>query len=156
MPDIATFWDPSAQSGDWSITSNDLTTDNGLATAVTISLGTNRRADSADPLPTQDTDPRGWWGDIPANGGAPARWGCKFWLRRRATMAGDIANILISDAQQALQWLVDDGVAASVVVTAQQQTPPSGTVLLNIAINRNSANGSASPIFTTSWAVTVQ
>lgn len=156
MPDIATIWNATTQRGDWQITANDLATEGGLATAVAISLGTDRRADDGDALPLNSADPRGWWGDIPADGGPADPWGVKFWLRRRASFSGDIANILIADAQQALQWLIDDGVAASVTVTAQTQSPPLGTVVLTVTINRATPTGAASPQFATTWAVTTQ
>ena len=155
MPDIATVWNAAVQCGDWSIAANDLASDAGLATAVTISLATDRHADSDDTLPAGGADPRGWWGDIPAGGGPADPWGSKFWLRKRALLTSDLANTLAGDARQALQWLIDDGVAASVAVTASQQSPPLGTILLTIAINRAAGAVFASPVFTTIWAVPV-
>ena len=45
----------------------DLQGDDGLFTAVIISLFTDRRANADDPLPDERIcalpDPRGWWGD---------------------------------------------------------------------------------------------
>ena len=154
MADIATTWNAAAQRGDWSIANGDLTTESGLATAIYISLGTWHRADSSDAAPSED--PGGWWGDIPADGGPADEWGCKFWLRRRAKLGRDIANTLIADARQALQWLIDDGVAASLDITAFQQSPPLGTVLLNITVNRAAGGVQAFPQFAAAWEVTMQ
>ena len=53
---------------DLSIVDGDLLGDDGLMTAVTVSLFTDRLAREDDPLPEsmpgKEPDRRGWWGDL--------------------------------------------------------------------------------------------
>ena len=63
MTDLALHFAPGAWSADLSILGGDLATDDGLRTAVIISLFTDARARADDPLPEADADRRGWWGD---------------------------------------------------------------------------------------------
>jgi phage gp46-like protein len=76
---------------DWRLLSDGtLDTNEALATAVIVALGTNRLAERLDILPDPDsTDRQGWWGDFEAdliwNG-----WtiGSRLWLLRRAKITG--------------------------------------------------------------------
>lgn len=115
MTDIALQWMNSH--GDMVIAGADLLADDGLETAVILSLGLDRRADIDDGL-TDDQDPRGWWGDsytdVPGD-----LIGCKFWLLSREKQLPAVAKKAQEYAQQALKWLVDDGVASAVVCSAQ-------------------------------------
>lgn len=121
MSDTAIYWDVANGRGDWVLVGNQLATGDDLATSVLISLFTDRTADPDDPLPaaTQPDDPRGWWGDL----GADKPIGSKFWLLERAKLTQATANSAVDYAKEALQWLVDDGVAASVDATAQIVEP---------------------------------
>jgi phage gp46-like protein len=89
--------------------------EDGLRTALIISLFTDRRLPFAGNAPSVKDDRRGWWGDntLATND----RIGSRLWtLAREKT----ISNIIIPKAEQiireALQWLLDDGVAQSVSV----------------------------------------
>lgn len=117
--DISTFWIPIEARGDWSQSGADLAGGTDLETAVLISLFTDRRADPDDAIPDGTTDPRGWWGDMDED--RPI--GSKLWLLERAKATEAVrlqAQDYISDA---LQWLVDDGVAEAVEVVTQWQGP---------------------------------
>jgi len=67
-----------------------LDTDQALATAVIVALGTDALADRDDILPDPDsTDRAGWWGDLEAQeiwGGWPI--GTKLWLLKRSKIEG--------------------------------------------------------------------
>lgn len=88
-----------------------------LVRAVIISLFTWRRARPDDDLPG---DLRmGWWGDsvpeIPND-----RIGSRLWLLSRAKLtAGTVARAK-EYAEEALAWLVEDGVAARVTVESER------------------------------------
>jgi phage gp46-like protein len=76
---------------DWLLRSDGtLDTNEALATAVIVALGTDRLADRTDILPDPDsTDRRGWWGDLDAKeiwDGWPI--GCRLWLMRREKITG--------------------------------------------------------------------
>ena len=84
-----------------------------LTRAVIISLFTWRRAE-----PDDDTDTvNGWWGDsFPTV--ANDRIGSRLWLLRRSKLTNSTAARARDYARQALAWLVDDGVASRVDITA--------------------------------------
>jgi phage gp46-like protein len=74
---------------DWLQTSEGLSEDEELATAVRVAIATDALASIDDVLPDiDDQDRRGWWGDLDAQeiwGGWPI--GCKHWLLRRAKIS---------------------------------------------------------------------
>ncbi|WP_230598914.1 phage GP46 family protein [Xanthomonas albilineans] len=91
-----------------------------LVRAVLISLFTWRRANADDSLP----DPRGfrmgWWGDtypVVAND----RIGSRLWLLARAKLTPSTVQRAQDYAEEALQWLIEDGVAARIAVRAERQ-----------------------------------
>ena len=94
----------------------DLLTGDELQTAVLISLFTDQLADPDDVLPPgQAADPRGWWADTYEADQIGSRLWQVFW---RVTNQ-DTLNWANDTATKALQWMIDDGVAASVNVSTQ-------------------------------------
>ena len=91
-----------------------------LVRAVIVSLFTWRRANADDALPNGSGSRMGWWGDSypPA---ANDRIGSRLWLLSRAKLTDTTAQKAKDYAREALQWLLDDGVAARVDVTALRQ-----------------------------------
>lgn len=89
-----------------------------LVRAVYISLFTWRRAEPDDDLPGSER--MGWWGDsfsaVPGD-----RIGSRLWLLARAKLLPDTPAKAREYALEALQWLIDDGVAAKVEVEAERQ-----------------------------------
>lgn len=86
-----------------------------LVRAVIISLFTWRRAnpdDNADQL-------NGWWGDTFAEV-LNDRIGSRLWLLMRAKITGQTLLLAKEYASEALQWLLDDGVASRVDVTVER------------------------------------
>lgn len=137
MADIATGW--ALDSGDWSVvapnqmiwtdetgrpivdergamvsysftTGGDLVVGDDLFTAVVISLFSDAAAGDDDIPSDGSEDPRGWWaGPI----------GSKLWLRARSRANAATLAIMKADIEQALAWLIEDGVAARVDVTTE-------------------------------------
>jgi len=89
-----------------------------LVRAVVISLFTWRRANASDQLPADQR--MGWWGDSFA-GVANDRIGSRLWLLSRAKLLPETVALAKEYTEEALRWLVDDGVAARVDVTAERQ-----------------------------------
>ena len=126
MPDIRTLFIPSADPAnpprfDWALKRGDLAPDDGLETAVILSLFTDRRAREDDPLPDGSADRRGWWGDAypPAEARAGQEHiGSRLWLLEREKDTQDVVNRARDYAEEALQWLVDDGIAEHIEVMA--------------------------------------
>jgi phage gp46-like protein len=90
-----------------------LDTTNDLATAVIVSLFTDRLADAADKLPQNETDRKGWWGDTYADNTGDLI-GSRLWLLFRTTANDRTPLIAKSYILEALQWLIDDGVAGAI------------------------------------------
>lgn len=86
---------------------------NPLPRAVIISLFTWRRATPDD----NAAQPMGWWGDTyPTVTGD--RIGSRLWLLGREKITNDMLNRARDYATEALQWLLDDGVAARVEISS--------------------------------------
>lgn len=123
MTDIALFWDPENFVSDIAVNAGALEVDEGLRTAILISLFTDARARPDDVLPTPDADPRGWWGnafpqDISLAGD---ELGSRLWLLSRSKTTPDVIARARDYAREAVQWLLDDGVAEEVTVEAERQ-----------------------------------
>ena len=121
-----------------------------LVRAVMISLFTWRRANADDVLPDLSANPErmGWWADnfptVPND-----RIGSRLWLLSRAKLTAETIRKAREYAQEALQWLIDDGVAQRVVVETERQ----GLYTLALACRVFKSDGSA-PIdvrFTDVW-----
>ena len=111
---------------DWLLTSEGLSEEEELATAVRVALGTDRLADINEVLPDPDSiDRRGWWGDLDAEeiwNGWPI--GCKNWLLLRAKISdeksvdGGTVNRVEQYTRQAIQPFVDRRIASHFTVRA--------------------------------------
>lgn len=123
MADLALHWNAAVGAADLILNGADLALSAGLYEAVIISLFTDRRASADDELPDPlNADRRGWWGDYLADQ-AGDEIGSKLWLLKRAKMTRE--NVLKAKdyAEEALKWLVSDGVAKAVIVTTEALKP---------------------------------
>lgn len=87
-----------------------------LETAVVISLFTDRRAEDDDPV--DPTDRRGWWADT-FPGVEGDKIGSRLWELEREKQTQQTLNRAHAYVQEALAWLVDDGVAESIEVETE-------------------------------------
>lgn len=131
--DIATFFDAAAYRGDFAVSGGALSADSDLQTAVLISLFTDRRAEADDALPDAAASRRGWWGDALGN----RRIGSRLWLLSREKQLREVVNRAQEYAEEALAWLVEDGIARRVTVHAE--IVQTGMIGLAIQIERNQA-----------------
>ena len=107
------------------LTSGGLKATDSLQTAVLISLFTDRRAGPDDVLPEDagvqsllPPDRRGWCGDaLPETPGD--KIGSRLWLLARAKQTEETRRRAIFYAEEALAWLIEDGLALAVTVTAE-------------------------------------
>ena len=118
---------------DIALSGADLLADNGLKTAVIMSLFTDRQAEPGDILPDGSTNRRGHWGDSFAAVDGD-KIGSRLWLLDRAKQTSDTLNRAREYSREALQWLIDDGVAATLKVAAAWLRP--GMLGLTIEITR--------------------
>lgn len=125
MSDAALRWDDAAFAGDLVIDGGGVALDDGLQTAILLSLFTDARAPDDAELPQRGTDRRGWWGNgFPADrfaGRANQEMGSLLWLLSREKVTGRTVALAKSYALDALQWLVRDRVASSVAVEVETQ-----------------------------------
>lgn len=113
-------------------TTRDLTTVSGLETSILMSLFTDRRAradEVANPMHR-----RGWIGnlvsDIPND-----NYGSGLWLYEQRRLLPEVANGVRNEAEAALQWQAEDGIAKS--LTAEIVSEPitrSVSLLINIKV----------------------
>ena len=128
--DILVQWDNTNTIGDWVLAVGDLQTGQDLETACLVSLFTDKFA-TVDFTPTDGTsDRRGWWAD-PYN---DAPLGSNLWQLERAKKTRDTLGLAQRYASDALQWLIDDGVAQSVAVDTRWLGQDTGSTMLGIAV----------------------
>lgn len=133
MTDIVTSWNVTRGVGDWAIESGALASGGDLATAVLVSLFTDRRAGDDDALPDGSDDRRGWWGDLEQD----VAIGSRLWLLERSRLTEEVAGAAADYAREALQWLLDDKVASGIRVGAVL----AGRSQLNLAVTVTRSNG---------------
>lgn len=117
MGDIALIWNDD-NLGDIPAADFDLQTDEGLRTAIIVSLFTDRRASFGEQLPAGETNRRGWWGDVLPDVPGDVI-GSRLWLLFREKKLADVITRANEYTREALQWLIDDRVAARVDVQAE-------------------------------------
>ena len=154
MTDIASFITQDPKTGasyiDWIMEGPDLLSEEGLATAVLISLFTDRLADADDAIPGAPpiatkgpADRRGWWGDTPADPtaatGPSALTGSRFWLRAGWPATDKTVRQIELDAREALQWMVDEKVAQSIDVMTWWSAHD--VISLHVSIAQRGAQG---------------
>lgn len=138
MTDLALRFDADAWSADLTLVDGALATDDGLTTAVIISLFTDARARPDDPI-REGEDPRGWWGDA-FNADPADRIGSRLWQLARAKVTETTATRARDIVREALAWLTDDGIASAVEITTDAIGPtaarPSGAIAISVTIQR--------------------
>lgn len=118
MGDLALVWE--SDSADLVIVDDDLGADDGLRTAVQLSLFTDRRAEDDDVLPANDGDRRGWLGDEFAEVEGD-RFGSRLWLLDRAKVTPDILRRVEEIDREALAWMIEDRVTDRIDVEVEIQ-----------------------------------
>jgi len=97
---------------DIEVINDDLAADNGLETAVAISLFTDRRV-SDEELPDLERSKRGWWGDvipeIPQD-----KIGSRLWTIEREKVTVEILRRSEELCREALDWMIEDGAAKEI------------------------------------------
>jgi phage gp46-like protein len=129
--DISLRFDPDIMEFDLVLDGNaprrDLQGDNGLLTAVIVSLFTDCRAHDDDPLPDervgQASDMRGWWGDYFEQEKTPDPVGSRLWLLWREKEMETVVARAQQYAREALAWLARERLTERIEVTASHAGP---------------------------------
>jgi len=94
---------------------------------VAISLFSDARADDDDTLPVEGDSRRGWWGSDDGD-----NFGSKLWLLERATHTPENRAKARDHALEALQWLLDEGIAEALEVEVEQLADGSAGLVVTI------------------------
>ena len=120
MSDLALIWDKTGFGADVALAGGALVGDDGLETAIILSLFCDARAKPDDVLPVAGGDRRGWWGDVFGGAGNDDAIGSRLWLLSREKITGQVLVRARGYAQEALQWLIDDRIVTSLDVIAER------------------------------------
>lgn len=163
MTDLALVWDDETVSADLLLSGGGLETDDGMRTAILISLFTDARAAEDAELPEAGDDRRGWWGDqFAADAGPDAgtaadrnRIGSLFWLLGRAKATNRNLQLARQWAEAALAWLVRDGVASTVAVEVEAQVIEATKQRLAIGVTVDRPNGPSRQRYDFTWEASI-
>lgn len=121
MSELRLVWDASRGRADIALVAGgqpDLS--EALETWIIVSLFTDRLAEPSDPVIAAadgTIDRRGWWGDSYLALDHPGdRIGSRLWLLERSKSWTGLPQIARGYCLEALQWLIDDGIASAVEV----------------------------------------
>lgn len=117
---------------DINILNGDLESDNGLETAVAISLFTDKRVTDEE-LPDLETSKRGWWGDMFPEIDQD-KIGSRLWTLMREKRNTETLRKSEDYSREALSWMLEDSVADSIEVLSEYDT--NNFIIINIKIAR--------------------
>lgn len=125
MSDIRLQWRPDVGAADINVKANDLEPDDGMETAVALSLFTDRR----------DGGGRGWWADALT---PDDPMGSRLWTLANEKDTATVLQLAPAYAREALAWMVTDGVASEVTASASSlpREPGRSIMLLTVGIQR--------------------
>lgn len=129
---------------DLNIKNGDLEADDGLETAVAISLFTDRRVNDEE-LPALETRKRGFWGDMFPEVDQD-KIGSRLWTIAREKQTTETLRRAEDFSREALNWLIEDGVADSIEVAASYIS--TGVMEINVRIRKPSGDTSR---FNVAW-----
>lgn len=111
--DLALIYSPQLQAFDLAIDGADLASEDTLASAVLVSLLSDRLAAPYEVKPGEDR--RGWWADAYAENNHQT--GSRLWLLEREKQLPGVVQRCREYCEEALQWFIEDGLAKAVTVT---------------------------------------
>lgn len=115
--DLALNWVDSEFHFDLGLKNQDLEADDGIRTAIVISLFTDARI-KPEEKPEENSSLRGYWGDMfPDVEGD--KIGSRLWLLSRAKQESSTLTRAREYCLEALAWLTEDGVAETVTVEVE-------------------------------------
>lgn len=101
-----------------------------LRMVALASLATDRRAEPDDELAPGDEDRRGWWCD--AFNDRPI--GSRLWLLEHRSVNDEAARLAKDYAEEALAWMVEEGLCSEVVVEAWRPANTRGRIAMTVDV----------------------
>lgn len=117
---------------DLSIYGSDLEHDDGVSTAVLISLFSDARAPAAPDTPILEQQLRGWWAEDEND-----PYGSRLWTLARAKQTKETLAQALEYARASLQWMIDDQVASAVDVQTSYVGP--GILGIDVQVTRGTS-----------------
>lgn len=137
--------------GSWDISidedSNDIESEDGMDSAIWVSLLTDQRAPAE--LVIKPEDRRGWPGDL-VSIVEERKIGSLLWLVDQRRLTTTTLNECIFYARNALQWMITDNICKDIQVSGEI-VPTQG---IRLTINIFSFDGSSSNRFVDLWKLT--
>lgn len=132
MTDVALLYDAASGAIDMAIAGGQLVVHDGMRSAILVSLFTDARARADDPLPEPGADRRGWWGDCALRADGDET-GSRLWLLSREKIVPATLIRAREYVEEALAWLVEDGIASAVAVEVETIRPQTLAIGVTIA-----------------------
>lgn len=144
--DLALAWNAEDFAADLLLAGGELARDEGLRTAILLSLFSDARAPIGAELPEAGADRRGWWGDAFAAEEVRSEadaLGSTLWLLERGKALAGATEQARRAAEDALGWLIRDRVASKVLVEAALigTSPSSRGLALGVVLERPDGPG---------------
>lgn len=134
MTDLVLAFDPETLSADLQLLGGDLSTSSTLETAVLISLFSDARAETGDELPQGETWRRGWALEAVGDAAAGSRFGSRLWLGGRRKQTEETRLWVLETAHAALAWMVGDGIAKAVDLSAEWIPGRTGAGMMRLSV----------------------
>ena len=139
--DVKIIWDDDFFEGDILYDGGDLVREEGLETAVLMSIYTDRRADNDDVLPDPKSfDRRGWWGDQETEF-EDDKIGSKLWLLERSKATEENLSLTRLYLEECLEWMLEDDVIQDIEVQTERQPRSDGSSTLAALIIITQSDG---------------
>lgn len=133
--DLALTYNPEIGMLDIAIDGTDLLAEDTLASAVMLSLLSDRTAQAHDV--DAGGDRRGWWADAYADVDGDA-FGSRLWLLGRNKQLPGVVQQARAYIAEALQWMITDGLVRALEVTAF--IPRTGWLYVDVALTLQAGN----------------
>lgn len=128
--DIALTYNSDIGGLDISLAGADLAADYSLGTTIMLSLLCDSTAQSHEV--STGIDRRGWWADVFAENSGD-EFGSRLWLLEREKVLPETVQRARRYVREALQWMLDDGLATDVAVSAF--IPRAGWLLVDAVLS---------------------
>jgi phage gp46-like protein len=133
--DLALTYNPEIGMLDIDVDGADLQVEDTLASAVMLSLLSDRTAQAHEV--NAGDDRRGWWADAYSDVDGDA-FGSRLWLLGRNKQLPGVMQLARAYIAEALQWLVADGLADGLEVTAF--VPRTGWLYVDVVLSLRASN----------------
>lgn len=132
--DLALLYNPDNNEFDLAVDGADLAGEDTLISAMLVSLFCDRLVQDYEV--GQGEDRRGWWADSLMDG--QQLTGSRLWLLERSKQLISVIKLAEQYCEEALAWMIEDGIASAVTVTAFAMRPGVLAALIHLTVNGKS------------------